>query len=106
VNTATSTSDPATAAALLGIDIAASPQELRAAYLKKVQQHPPDREPELFEQIRDAYEQLRNPDVRARAVLKGPDPAAPLTDLFQGLSRSRAFVGSDLWVQLLKEKRA
>jgi DnaJ-class molecular chaperone len=94
------------AAALLGISVSASEQELRAAYLQKVQQHPPDRDPEVFEQVRDAYEQMRNPAVRAQAVLQGPSPFAPLSSLLDGLPQKRAFVGSELWVQLLKEGRA
>jgi DnaJ-class molecular chaperone len=106
VSQSTNTLSLATAAQLLGVEISAGPEQLRAVYLQKVQQHPPDREPELFEQIRDAYEQMRNPDLRAAAVMRGPNPAAPLTDLLQGLNRTRAFVGGPLWVQLLKEKRA
>ena len=101
----TDTFDLAKAAGLLGVEISAGPEELRKAYLQKVQQHPPDREPALFEEIRDAYEQMRNPDVRAQAVLRGPDPEAPLSDLLKGLKQKRAFVGPALWVQLLKEKR-
>jgi len=106
VSSSTNTTELAAAAALLGVEIHAGLDDLRAAYLKKVQQHPPDRDPELFEQIRDAYEQMRNPDVRAAAVMQGPEPAAPLHQLLQGLNATRAFVGSQLWVQLLKEKRA
>ena len=94
------------AAALLGVVATASEAELRSAYLQKVQQHPPDRDPEVFEQIRDAYEHLRNPAVRARAVLvSGPPADAPLTSLLDGLEPKRAFVGSQLWIELWKEKR-
>lgn len=101
-----STSSLANAARLLGVETTADNDELRAAYLRKVQQHPPDRDPETFEQIRDAYEQMRNPDRRAAAIMEGPDPDAPLTDILEGLTRSRNFVGSQLWIQLLKEKQA
>jgi hypothetical protein len=94
------------AAAVLGVSAPLGDEELRAAYLQKVQEHPPDREPELFEQIRDAYEHLRNPDVRAQAVLEGPDPTAPLQTLLDGLKPQRTYVGSQLWMELLKEKRS
>jgi len=93
------------AAQTLGVSASAAEQELRAAYLDKVRQHPPDRDPEGFERIRDAYDQLRDPDVRARAILQGPDPSAPLTALLDGLP-GRVFVGSQPWLDLLKEKRA
>jgi DnaJ-class molecular chaperone len=94
------------AAALMGVAPSASDQELRSAYLKKVQEHPPDRDPEIFEQIRDAYEQLRDPMARAQTVLEGPSPSAPLTSLLDGSNRNRAFVGSALWIELLREKRS
>jgi DnaJ-class molecular chaperone len=93
------------AAALLGVAISADSETLRVAYLQKVQEHPPDRAPELFEQIRDAYDQMRNPSVRAQAVLKGPDPRASLTTLLDGSQQRRNFVGSQLWIELLKENR-
>jgi DnaJ-class molecular chaperone len=94
------------ACALLGVASSANADELRAAYLRKVMEHPPDRDPEVFEQIRDAYEQLRNPSVRARAVLEGPDPTDPLKNFLAGEPRARAFIGSQLWIDLLKEKRS
>lgn len=94
------------AVTLLDVSASAGEEELRAAYLLQVQQHPPDREPELFEQIRDAYEHLRNPAVRAQAVLNGPDPKAPLVTLLDGSPPARVFVASQWWIELLKEKRS
>jgi DnaJ-class molecular chaperone len=93
------------ARALLGVSAEAGEAEVRAAYLEKVRQHPPDREPELFERIRDAHEQLRNPVVRARRVLSGPDPTAPLASLLEGMKPQRRFVGAQIWLEALKEKR-
>ena len=93
------------AAELLNVSTAATDQELRAAYLRKVQQHPPDRDPDLFEKIRDAYEQLRNPDTRARLVLQDSDFAPTLESMLDGLAQQRPYVGSQLWIDLLKEKR-
>jgi DnaJ-class molecular chaperone len=98
--------DLSAAAALLGVSLSATAEELRSAYLRQLQQNPPDREPELFEKIRDAYAQLRDPNVRAAAVMRGPSPAAPLTQFMDGLKTKRNFVGSPLWLQLLKEKRS
>ncbi len=46
---------------LLGISQNATDEEIRAAYLLKVRECPPDRAPEKFEKIRDAYEILRDP---------------------------------------------
>lgn len=93
------------AAALLGVMAGAGDEVLRAAYLEKVRQHPPDRDPDLFECIRDAYEQLRDPALRARQVLDGPSPALPLPALLDGLKPARRFVGPGPWLDVLKENR-
>src|SRR5215813_526208 len=46
---------------VLGIPPEAGDEEIRAAYLRKVKKYPPDRAPQEFEKIRDAYETLRDP---------------------------------------------
>jgi curved DNA-binding protein CbpA len=94
------------AAALLGVALDADDQALREAYVQKVRQHPPDRDPERFEQIRDAYEHLRDPRTRARQVLHCPDPGQPLENLLEGRKPARRFVGSKLWLDVLKEARS
>ena len=93
------------ARSVLEVSEDAGEAELHAAYLAKVRQHSPDRDPEMFERIRDAYEQLRDPRLRAMQVLGGPDPVAPLETLLQGHRPPRRFVGPDLWLGALKEKR-
>jgi len=92
---------------LLGVLPEASDAELRAAYLEKVRLHPPDRDAEQFELVRDAYEQLRDPRLRARRVLEGADPFAPLSDLLVNLPiAKRKFIGVEPWLAVLKEKQA
>ncbi len=67
---------------LLGLGLDADDDAVRSAYRVAVRQHPPEREPEIFKRIRAAYEALRDPTVRARAVVLGrflvPEPG-PLT---------------------------
>ena len=76
---------------VLGVGQDAGEEEIRAAYVRKVKEHPPDRSPEEFERIRDAYDSLRDPaPAHARqAAFRGPvcaagfrcrteGPAAPL----------------------------
>ena len=46
---------------VLEIDAEAGEEEIRAAYLRKVKEYPPDRSPREFERVRDAYEMLRDP---------------------------------------------
>ncbi len=89
--------------AVLGIDEGASESQIRAAYLRQVKAHPPEREPDAFERIRDAYELLRDPRRRAAYMLLAVDPRAPLISLLDQADITRNFVGPELWLQALKE---
>ncbi len=51
--------------ALLGVPTTASAAEIKRAYFEKVRANPPERAPELFKQIRAAYERLNEPKKRA-----------------------------------------
>jgi curved DNA-binding protein CbpA len=90
--------------AVLGISQNATDEEIRAAYLLKVREYPPDRAPEQFEKIRDAYEILRDPRRRVRHRLFSVDPRAPLVSLFADDARPRRFVGPGPWLDVLKGK--
>lgn len=56
---------------VLGLRPDASDAAIREAYLNLVQQHPPEREPERFAVIREAYERIRDLDRRTRYRLFG-----------------------------------
>jgi curved DNA-binding protein CbpA len=90
---------------ILGIALEAGDEEIRAAYLRKVKEHPPDRSPREFERVRDAYEELRDPRRRARRVLLSADPAQPLASLLESGAAERRFTGPDPWLAVLKETR-
>lgn len=89
---------------VLGIPLEASEEEIRAAYLRKVKEHPPDRSPVQFERIRDAYETLRDPRRRMRDMLLSAAPEAPLASLFAGQTPPRQFAGPHPWLEVLKGK--
>ena len=89
---------------VLGISRNATDEDIRAAYLLKVREYPPDRAPEQFEKIRDAYEILRDPRRRVRHRLFSVDPGAPLVSLFTDGARPRRFVGPGPWLEVLKGK--
>jgi curved DNA-binding protein CbpA len=89
---------------VLGISQNATDEDIRAAYLLKVRECPPDRSPEQFEKIRDAYEILRDPRRRVRHRLFSVDPGAPLVSLSAGDARPRRFVGPNPWLEVLKGK--
>ena len=62
----------------LGLDRQADDTAIRRAYARMVRQFPPEREPEAFRRIRAAYEQLRDPERRARLSLFLLQPPPPL----------------------------
>lgn len=89
---------------ILGIGSGAGQDEIRAAYLRKVKEYPPERFPEEFERIRDAYETLRDPRRRMRNMLLAGDPCVPLASLIDGQLPERRFVGPGPWREVLKGK--
>jgi curved DNA-binding protein CbpA len=90
---------------VLGISPQAGDEEIRAAYLRKVKEYPPDRAPREFEKVRDAYEALRDPRRRMRHLLLSADPKQPLVSLLQGRDSERLFTGPDAWQAVLRETR-
>jgi curved DNA-binding protein CbpA len=95
------TEDPRT---ILGIGPEATDGEIRAAYLRQIKQHPPERDPAQFERIRDAYEHLRDPRRRTHELLFSPQTLRPLDSLLDGRRAQRRFVGPKPWLAALKEK--
>ena len=62
---------------VLGLPRHASEADIKRAYFHLVRQFPPERQPEKFRDIRTAYEQLRDPEHRARIdlfLLRPPPP--------------------------------
>src|SRR5438874_2436044 len=49
----------------LGLARTATAAEVKAAYFALVREHPPERDPATFKQVRAAYERLRDPAARA-----------------------------------------
>ena len=89
---------------ILGLDTDAADEEIRAAYLRLIKEHPPDRDPEKFERIRDAYDSLRDPRRRTRELLFAKSAIGPLEGLLDGRRTQRRFVGPKPWLAALKEK--
>jgi curved DNA-binding protein CbpA len=85
---------------VLGIPPNATEEQIRAA---KVKEHSPERSPEEFEKVRDAYETLRDPRRRARHLLLSADPLAPFASLLTE-TPERRFAGPDPWLEVLKAK--
>jgi curved DNA-binding protein CbpA len=58
---------------VLEVQINATDEEIRKAWLEKVKQFPPDRFPEKFKDIREAYERIENRTSRLRHFLFSTD---------------------------------
>src|SRR5260370_14182485 len=87
---------------VLEIEAEAGDEEIRAAYLRKVKQYPPDRAPREFERVRDAYEMLRDPRQRTRLMLLAADPKQPLASLLDGLKPQRQLTGPEAWLAVTR----
>ena len=94
--------DPAAAAHLLGVALGATDDEIRAAYLRGIRENPPDRAPEAFERVRDAYGALRGGG-RLAGLFAG-DPAAPLVTLVDEEPPQRRFLGPEPWLAALTRR--
>jgi curved DNA-binding protein CbpA len=89
---------------VLGVNPDAGEEEIRGAYLRKVKEHPPDRSPEEFELIRDAYDSLRDPRRRMRDRLLSVDPSAPFVSAIDLKAPRRRYAGPQPWLEVLKGK--
>ncbi len=87
---------------ILGVSSDADDDGLRRAYLKKIREYPPDRDPEAFERIRDAYDILSNPLNRVRAQLFSVDPQQSLDTLLDDLESKIEFVGPGPWLAAME----
>jgi curved DNA-binding protein CbpA len=90
--------------AVLGLEPGAGDEQIRAAYLAKLKQFPPDRSPVEFERIRDAYDVLRDRRKRAQHTLFSVNSEARLDSLLDGKDNDRRFVGPGPWLAVLKER--
>jgi len=89
---------------VLGIDSTADEQQIRAAYLRNVKTFPPDRAPQEFERVRDAYQQLRDPRRRSHHMILAADPQADMVALLGEHQQEKRFVGPELWWAALGKK--
>jgi len=91
--------------AVLGLEETADDEAVRAAYLAAIRKSPPDRDPEGFRRIRDAYEALRDKERRLALRLFGPPPLADLAELLDAFPEERCYVGPSPWLNVLREHR-
>src|SRR5260370_41802528 len=90
--------------AVLGVVADATAEQIRRAYLRNVKEFPPDRNPVEFEQVRHAYELLRDRRQRLRHFLFAIDPQASVESVLDHNPSPRKFVGPEPWLAVFKEK--
>jgi curved DNA-binding protein CbpA len=90
---------------VLGLDETADDEAVRAAYLAAVRKSPPDRDPEGFRRIREAYEALRDQERRLALRLFGPPPLENVAELLDTFPTERRYVGPGPWLNVLREGR-
>lgn len=87
---------------ILNIDASADDEAVRSAYLQAIRQSPPDRDPEGFQRIRQAYEAIRDAEKRLALRLFGPPPLPQLEDLHALLGDERQHIGPSAWLDILR----
>lgn len=82
----------------LGVPEQASDADIKQAYLQRVKDNPPDRDPRRFRAIQDAYELIKDEDSRLRHALFGLPSVefdALLARAFAPADAGRALVAED-----------
>ncbi|MDB5385996.1 MAG: DnaJ-class molecular chaperone with C-terminal Zn finger domain, partial [Planctomycetaceae bacterium] len=74
---------------VLGLAANASEDEIRKRYLELVRQFPPERDPVKFAQVREAYDQLRDPVERMRRRLNGVRETATIDEIAADFQRGQ-----------------
>jgi len=64
---------------VLGVDRTSDEAAIKRAYFRLVREYPPEREPEKFQELRVAYDQVRTAEARSQTdlFLLQPPPALP-----------------------------
>ncbi len=91
--------------AVLGLEETAAAEAVRTAYMQALRASPPDRDPEGFRRIREAYEALRDTESRLALRLFGLPPLADLGELLDAFPEERRSVGPGPWLNVLREPR-
>jgi DnaJ-class molecular chaperone len=89
--------------AVLGISPDTDAETLRTAYLAKIREYPPEREPEMFERIRDAYLTLSDPKRKMRRCFDAEALWQPMRESIpkSGARKGRACLGTAAWVDIV-----
>lgn len=88
---------------MLEIPENADQEEVRRAYLEMIRRYPPERSPERFQEVVDAYRLIRDETERARLEvfgMPGLENGTRLSDLVLPPSDRRNRIGMEAWLGL------
>jgi hypothetical protein len=89
---------------VLGLAPGATETEIRAAYAALVRECSVQTPSERSEELRRAFDALRDPVDRACHELEALAPEGALDKVIEHSKFQRRFVGPDLWLAIIKEK--
>ena len=89
---------------ILGVEMGASDEEIHRAFLRATRKCPPDRDPEGFERIRDAYEKLKNGISRFNAMIELVSKnGVSIKAIARNAPRpTRTYLGPKVWLDVIK----
>lgn len=88
----------------LGVDSGnATDETIRKAYMEAIKKHPPDRDPEMFEKIRNAYDLIDVEQKRIQIELFGLKNKNKLFE-YMPENESRPRAGAALWIAAIEEE--
>ncbi len=73
--------------AILGLSPDCGEADVRRRYLELVRQYPPDRAPDRFAEVHEAYAQLRDPVVRIESMLFDLESIGTLAEIIADVRR-------------------
>jgi len=89
---------------VLGVPRDSTDRQINKAFLARTKEHPPDRDPEQFERVKDAYETLRDPMRRAGIMLEAIEPKCSLGATLEKIEDTGGFVGVEPWLALTRRQ--
>jgi curved DNA-binding protein CbpA len=90
---------------ILGVPVDASQEQIRQAYFVLVAKHPPDKDPEGFRRIREAFESARSPEKRFHMKYFGSDSREFWNPPQLEDGQKRKLCKADLWLKLIAASR-
>lgn len=85
---------------ILEIQPGASEEDIRNRYLQLVRENPPDRAPEKFRLVSDAWKMICDPLVQARALVQMDMSTPRLDEICDAAAKERPRLATDLLLSL------